>query len=40
MWMNCFAGCAELPAFHQVMHGACYQLKDKFFVDKAVGFDK
>jgi hypothetical protein len=29
MWMNYFTGGAELPAFCQVMQGACYQLKDK-----------
>ena len=29
MWINCFAGGAEVPAFRQVMQGAYYQLKDK-----------
>ena len=31
IWMDCFAIGAELPAFCQVMQGACYQLKDKQF---------
>jgi hypothetical protein len=29
MWMNYFTGGAELPAFRQVMQGACYHLKGK-----------
>ena len=29
IWMNFFAGGVELPAFRQVIQGACYQLKDQ-----------
>ena len=36
-WMNCFAGDAELPAFCQVMQGACYQLKTKTLLIKRLG---